>query len=160
VRKIEKNTMDILGCYYFFYSFCLQTKRREFCSYRSTSGPKAGCGRIAVVTRRAFGIETLLDAIILTNPRGYISDDFDAKIREAKSEITKKNLESAFDLIRDARLLLISQENEPEKTDDTEPEPVAEAVKTLILDAKDKFQEGKALQGVTSILDSLLLFKP
>jgi len=108
----------------------------------------------------AFGIETLLDAIILTNPRGYISDDFDAKIREAKSEITKKNLESAFDLIRDARLLLISQENEPEKTDDTEPEPVAEAVKTLILDAKDKFQEGKALQGVTSILDSLLLFKP
>ncbi len=108
----------------------------------------------------AFGMESLLDAIILTNPKRYISDDFDEKIQEAKSEIIKKNMDSALDLIRDARLLLISQEVEQEKTVDTEIGAVAEAVKTLILGAKDQFQTGKALEGVKSILDALLLLKP
>ncbi len=106
------------------------------------------------------GIESLLDAIILTNPRGYISDDFDVKIREGKSEIQKKNMDDALELIRDARLMLVSQDIKQEKSVDTEPVPAAEAVKTLILDAKDQFQAGKALDGVTSILDALLLFKP
>ncbi len=87
-------------------------------------------------------------------------NDFDEKIKEAKSEIIKKNMESALNLIRDARLLLTSQEIEQERTVDTEPGPVAEAVKTLILGAKDQFQGGKALEGVTSILDALLLFSP
>lgn len=108
----------------------------------------------------ATGMESLLDAIILTNPKGYISNDFEKKIKEAKSEIIKKNMESALNLIRDARLLLTSQEIEQERTVDTEPGPVAEAVKTLILGAKDQFQGGKALEGVTSILDALLLFSP
>jgi len=106
------------------------------------------------------GVENLLDVIILTNPKGYISDDFDGKIQEAKSEIQKKNIDETLDLIKDARLLLVSQEIKQEKTVDTEPGPVAEAVKTLILRAKDQFQAGEALEGVTSILDALLLFKP
>ena len=106
------------------------------------------------------GLESLLDVIILTNPKGYISDDFDGKIQEAKSEIQKKNIDGALDLIKDARFLLVSQEIKQETTADTESAPVAEAVNTLILSAKDLFQEGKALEGVTLILDALLLFKP
>jgi len=106
------------------------------------------------------GIESLLDAIILTNPRGYISDDFDAKIQEAQSEIRKKNMDGTLDLISNARLLLVSQEIKQKESVDIEPSPVAEAVKTLILDAKDQFQAGKTLEGVTSILDALLLLKP
>ena len=106
------------------------------------------------------GIESLLDVIILTNPKGYISDDFDAKIQEAKNEIRKTNMDGALDLISNARLLLVSQEIKQEKSVDFEPAPVAEAVKTLILDAKDQFQAGKTLEGVMSILDALLLFKP
>jgi hypothetical protein len=106
------------------------------------------------------GIESLLDAIILTNPRGYISDDFDIKIQEAKKEIQKKNMDETLDLISNARLLVVSQEIKQEKSVDIEPAPVAEAVKTLILDAKDQFQAGKTLEGVTSILAALLLFKP
>jgi len=106
------------------------------------------------------GIESLLDAIILTNPGGYISDDFDVKIQEAKQEIQKKNMDETLDLISNARLLLVSQEIKQEKSVDIEPAPVAEAVKTLILDAKDQFQAGKTLEGVTSILAALLLFKP
>ena len=31
-----------------------------------------------------LGLESLLDAIILTNPKGFISDDFEGKIQEAK----------------------------------------------------------------------------
>lgn len=108
----------------------------------------------------AVGMESLLDAVLLTNPKGYISDDFDEKIRNARSEITKKNMEVSLDLIRDARLLLVSQEIKQERTVDTEPAPVAEAVKTLILNAKDQFQAGKALEGITFVLDALLLFKP
>ncbi len=108
----------------------------------------------------AVGIESLLDAIILTNPKGYISDDFEKKIQNAKSEITKMNMDVSLDLIRDARLLLVSQEIKQEKTIDTEPAPVAEAVKALILNAKDQFKAGKAIEGITSILDALLLFKP
>lgn len=108
----------------------------------------------------AVGMESLLDAIILTNPKGYISDAFDEKIQNARSEIIKKNMEVSLDLIMDARLLLVSQEIKQERTVDTEPAPVAEAVKTLILNAKDQFQAGKALEGITSVLDALLLFKP
>ena len=108
----------------------------------------------------AGGIESLLDAIILTNPKGYISDDFDAKIQEAKNEIRKTNMDETLDLISNARLLLVSQEIKQEESVDIEPSPVAEAVKTLILDAKDQFQAGKTLEGVTSILDALLLLKP
>lgn len=108
------------------------------------------------------GIESLLDAIVLTNPKGFISDDFDGKIREAKSEIQKENIDGALDFIKDARFLLISQEQEIEqaKVDETGAGNVAEAVKTLILGAKDHFQSGKTLEGITSILDALLLFKP
>ena len=108
----------------------------------------------------AGGIESLLDAIILTNPKEYISDDFDAKIQEAKNEIRKTNMDETLDLISNARLLLVSQEIKQEESVDIEPSPVAEAVKTLILDAKDQFQAGKTLEGVTSILDALLLLKP
>ncbi len=108
----------------------------------------------------AVGMESLLDAVVLTNPKGYISDDFDEKIQNARSEIIKKNMEVSLDLIMDARLLLVSQEIKQERTVDTEPAPIAEAVKTLILNAKDQFQAGKALEGITSVLDALLLFKP
>lgn len=107
-----------------------------------------------------LGLESLLDAIILTNPKGFISDDFEGKIQEAKKEIQKKNMDGALDLIKDARLLIHSQDIDLEKTAETEPAPVAEAVKNLISDAKNQFQSGMALKGVTSILDALLLFKP
>jgi len=106
------------------------------------------------------GIESLLDAIVLTNPKGFISDDFDGKIREAKSEIQKENIDGALDLIKSARFLLSSQEIKQEDAVETNPAPIAEAVKTLILGAKNQFLEGNALEGITSILDALLLFKP
>ncbi len=108
----------------------------------------------------ASGIESLLDTIILTNPKGFISGDFDLKIQEAKSEIQKTNMVGALDLIKEARFLLGSLNIEPEIADKTGPAPVADAVKTLILAAKDQFQAGKAVEGVTSILDALLLFRP
>ena len=69
-------------------------------------------------------------------------------------------MDGALDLIKDARLLIHSQDIDLEKTAETEPAPVAEAVKNLISDAKNQFQSGMALKGVTSILDALLLFKP
>lgn len=50
-----------------------------------------------------LGIESLLDAIILTNPKGYISDDFKKKIQDARSEIQKTNMDGALNLIKDAR---------------------------------------------------------
>ncbi len=108
----------------------------------------------------AAGIESLLDTIILTNPEGFISEDFDLKIQEAKREIQNTNMVETLDLIKEARFLLGSQEIEQEKADETGPTPVADAVKTLILAAKDQFQEGKAVDGVISILNALLLFKP
>ena len=106
------------------------------------------------------GIDSLLDAIVLINPKGFISEEFDGKITEAKSEIQKKNVDSALDFIKEARKLLISQEIEQIKAIDTGPAPISEAVKTLILGAKDHFQAGNVLEGISSILDALLLFKP
>jgi hypothetical protein len=43
---------------------------------------------------------------------------------------------------------------------ETKPTPVAEAVRTLVLRAKDQSQVGEIIDGVTSVLDVLLLFKP
>jgi len=106
-----------------------------------------------------LGIETLLDAIILTNPKGYVSDDFEKKIQEAKSEIQKTNMDGALEAVKEARFLLSSQKIEQEKEVDARPAPVAEAVKKLILSAKKQFQDGNVLEGVTSILDAHLLFK-
>ena len=91
---------------------------------------------------------------------GFISDDFEMKIREAKSEIQKENINGALDLIKSARFLLTSQELKQEDAVENNPAPIAEAVKTLIIGAKNQFLEGNALEGTKSILDALLLFKP
>lgn len=107
------------------------------------------------------GIESLLDAIVLTNPKGYISEEFEVKIGEAKGALAQQDMDGTFERIREARLMLSAPAviNEEDNVE-VDPAPVAEAVKSLILQAKDQFQEGKAVEGVTSILEALLLFNP
>ena len=115
---------------------------------------------------------TEFDTGLLTNPEDFtpaikerlqmifIDEGMSEKFGISKSEIQKKNMDGALDLIKSARSLLSSQEIEQENTVETRPAPIADAVKNLILSARKQFQDGNVLGGVTSILDALLLFNP
>lgn len=115
------------------------------------------------------GIQDLLDTILLTNPKGFISENFENTIREAKVETQKGNMEGAFALLAQSRALIqedVAQpqveelESKPESEIESDPAPIAEAVKKLIEQAKGNFKEGNAKEGIRSILDALSLFSP
>lgn len=121
------------------------------------------------------GANLLLDAILLTRPRGSWPGNFENSILTAKEQFQEGKIQKGVELISDALQLMKSTTDislEKAKKDPKDAEkvqkkdepariaPIAEIMRDKILAAREEFKEGNADKGIILILEALQLLSP